>query len=372
LNLFDRLMRRGRSHPLLGRLHREWAVGRVESRVRGLGAASGGLVVPYDLAARFPGAITHDALLLRSDVTSIDTVVANTERLADLDPRLIERMVDVFGLVMFEEPWALFSSRAKANAPSGPQSALFERLRAFAAPETRGYTPHRPGEPGAATPNGAVAILVTTFDRPAALSRSLPQIAALGAPVLVVDDGSESGNAAANRALCERHGVAYLGVPENRGLPAAMNVGLDYWLADPRIEWITYLQDDVDVRPGLLETLRAVQNKDTAPLITGFDAPDHPTVEVRDGTIKLKRTTPAVHLHAHRDYWASVMPIPSPYLGAPKPRIGASLEDWWITCHAPQSVEKRGILVPCLPGLVTTFLWHRDDSTWDNPSTGRS
>jgi len=60
------------------------------------------------------------------------------------------------------------------------------------------------------------------------------------------------------------------------------------------------------------------------------------------------------------------MPIPSPYVGAPTPLGGASMEDWWIVNHAPRSVEPRGLLVVCVPGLVRTFLWHRDDSTWDN------
>lgn len=35
-----------------------------------------------------------------------------------------------------------------------------------------------------------VAILMTTYRRPHCLRRSLPQIAALGRPILVVDDGS--------------------------------------------------------------------------------------------------------------------------------------------------------------------------------------
>ena len=61
------------------------------------------------------------------------------------------------------------------------------------------------------------------------------------------------------------------------------------------------------------------------------------------------------------------MPLPSPYLGAPKPGAGASMEDWWIVNQAPRSAERRGLLVVCIPGLVRTFLWHHDDSTWANP-----
>jgi len=273
-----------------------------------------------------------------------------------------------------DAPFAVFvRGTPQIDRVVGPHpSDLLARMAALESSSQRGYTPHRPKPPGPPQGGSTTAVAVTTFERPAALARALPQIASLGAPIVVVDDGSRAGVAEANRSLCERHAASYLLLPTNRGLPAAMNVALDYWLADPAVEWISYFQDDVDVRPDVLEIMSRLQHAERAPLLTGFDAADHPTVStVENGgvLVKEKRTTPAVHLHAHRAYWASIMPIPSPYLGAPKPRIGASLEDWWITCHSPASVEKRGLLVPCVPGLVATFLSHRDDSTWDNPAT---
>jgi hypothetical protein len=83
-----------------------------------------------------------------------------------------------------------------------------------------------------------------------------------------------------------------------------------------------------------------------------------------------KRSLAGIHLHAHRDYWRSVLPIPSPYLGAPKadaPRPGQGAdEDWWITAWAPESVAKRGRFVTVVPGLVRTFNTLEHGSTWGN------
>jgi hypothetical protein len=61
-----------------------------------------------------------------------------------------------------------------------------------------------------------------------------------------------------------------------------------------------------------------------------------------------------------------VLPIPSLYVGVPKRGRPGPIDDWWIVNRAPGSLEKRGLLVACVPGLVRTFLWHPDDSTWGN------
>ncbi len=263
--------------------------------------------------------------------------------------------------------YAIFEpGRAAARGPD--VGVLLDRLHAAVG----GKAAHRPlPMQRLGDPPGAVgrAILVTTYARRAALQRSLPQIVALGVPVLVVDDGSPATARDANRAICAAAGATYLPLPDNRGLPTALNVGLSVLMADPGVRWISYFQDDVDVNPDALALLAAVEDARARPLITGYDADEHPTVETVDiagVTVKRKRSTPAMHLHAHVDYWAGVMPIPSPYTGAPKPRAGASMEDWWIVNDAPQSAEHRGLLVVCVPGLVRTFLWHRDDSTRDN------
>jgi len=373
LRLRDRLERAIRSHRLTGRLARDWSRRGALRALDRAGVTEERAVVPFDLSAARPLAATHHSLFLLENLDRFEAAVLDMERLTDVDPRLLRALRTSFHGAWMAPPFALFvRGEGSRREPDARLLDLLKRMEALESPEERGFTPHRPG-PADAPHGSTIAIAVTTYERPTALSRSLPQIVALGAPVLVVDDGSSPDTALVNRRLCERQGARYLHLPENRGLPAAMNMALDFWLADPRVEWISYLQDDVDVRKDLLEIMASVQHPERAPLVTGFDAADHPTVstsEVEARMVKMKRTTPAVHLHGHRAYWASIMPIPSPYLGAPKRGIGASLEDWWITCHAPQSVEKRGILLPCVPGLVTTFLSHRDDSTWDNPSTG--
>lgn len=375
MRLRDRLERAVRSHRILGRLRRDWGRRGVLAALDRTKVAAERMVLPFDLSGARPLAATHHALFLLQDIDRFDAVALDIERLTDVDPRLLRAIRTEFHCTWMGAPFAVF-----ARGPEAPHRSieparlrvLLDRMTVLESPEGRGFTPHRPG-PGEAPSGAKVAVAVTTYERPMALARSLPQIVALGAPVLVVDDGSGPEAAPINRTVCAKEGALYLHLPENRGLPAAMNIAIDFWLADPLVEWISYLQDDVDVLQDLLEILRPLQNAETAPLLTGFDAPDHPTVSTFDAGArksKLKRTSPAVHLHGHRAYWASVMPIPSPYLGAPKRAIGASLEDWWITCHAPHSVERRGILLPCVPGLVTTFLSHRDDSTWDNPSAG--
>jgi hypothetical protein len=226
-------------------------------------------------------------------------------------------------------------------------------------------------EAGDAPPTAADlrAAVVSTYNRPQALARTLPQIAALGVPVLVVDDGSSAEAAAENRSLAAAHGAAYLGLPANRGIAAAINAGIAYWLADPDIAWISYFQDDVDVDSGLFDVLAAYEDARTQPVMTGLDTNEHAalrTLEADGRTLKYKDNSTGMHLHCHRDYWAAVLPVPSRYLGAPKAGQGGSGADAWIVKRAPGSVVPRGLSVLCVPGLVTTFAWRGEDSTWGN------
>lgn len=230
-----------------------------------------------------------------------------------------------------------------------------------------------PVAPAAGPREGRTAALVTTFERPEALARSLPQIVALGVDVLVVDDGSGPRAAARVGELCERHGARHLRLEANRGLPTALNVGLAWWLGDPDVAWISSFQDDVDVHPETLRRLARVQDARTRPILAGRADPAHPSFgreRVAGVEIVRMRSAPGVHLHAHRDYWASVLPIPTPYARAPKPDGGrpgqGSDEDFWITCWSPRSVVKRGGFVVCVPGLVRTFASQARASTWDS------
>jgi hypothetical protein len=369
----SRLLRRARRHlrrrawvvPVLDEWHR-WIVLRALRRGH---HAPARVLAPPELLGDLPGALSYASTFTLGASLGVDVAVLRLDKLQDLDVRTLAAVCGRLVCTFLNERYALFESEGPRAAVTGPDvEVLKARLEAIC----QGQAAHRPGRVTRATDGPgpiARAVLVTTYERPGALQRSLPQIVALGAPVLVVDDGSSVEVREANRAICAAAGATYLLLPDNRGLPTAQNVGLSVLMADPAVRWISYFQDDVDVRPDALERLAAVEDAQTRPIITGYDADDHQPVdqvEIAGVLVKRKRSTPAMHLHAHVDYWAGVMPIPSPYVGAPKPVKGSSLEDWWIVNDAPQSAERRGVLVICVPGLVRTFLWHRDDSTWDN------
>ena len=216
------------------------------------------------------------------------------------------------------------------------------------------------------------AILVTTYNRPEALARSLPQIAAPGCPVLVVDDGSSNTAALLNEKICLKYLIGYLDLPHNRGLAAAMNIGLSYWLADKDVEWISYFQDDVDVHPKCLEVMRNYRS--VAHIMTGHDAMEHQAFEsgrMDSQYCKSKWSIRATHIHATREFWQSVMPIPTRELHAPmrtrpNERGFGSNVDWWIVKDSPNSCQKTNRPILCVPGLVRSFLWEGKDSCWNN------
>lgn len=222
--------------------------------------------------------------------------------------------------------------------------------------------------------DSATVILMTTYNRPDRLGLSLQSISALNAPILVVNDGSDPKHVSAYAEICKTHNVRVLNLPDNRGLPTALNMGLGYWLADPKVEWICYLQDDVEVRPDLLVALARVQDAEKFPLLTGRVNDLHKIygeTEVNGQQVLLQRMSPGIHLHAHRSYWEKMLPIPSPYFQSPRkwpgePQRGAD-EDWWISLWSPHSVVKQGKYVAVLPGLVRTTTVLPAESTWGNP-----
>lgn len=215
------------------------------------------------------------------------------------------------------------------------------------------------------------AVIVTTYDRPVALARSLPQIVALGWPVLVVDDGTPVDNALVGMAHARAAGADFMHLPTNRGLACALNIGLAYWLADASIDWISVFQDDVDVHPQCRRAIERVQHPERVPILTCHDAAEHMAISdpesINGVRVTRKKNCRATHIHASREYWESVMPIPTRELGAPKRVRGAergmgSNVDYWIVSKAPKA---RGEVV-CIPGLVRTFYHKAEDSCWDN------
>ncbi len=221
-----------------------------------------------------------------------------------------------------------------------------------------------------------IVSLITTYNRPSALERSLPQIARLGIPMLVMDDGSPNPQCEHNFEICQQSGALYWRLPNNRGLAAAMNIGLSYWLADSQVEWISYFQDDVDVHPKCLDIIMQIAPREpNIGVFTGHDAVEHPhhrTMRYGKLTAKYKKTCAGLHIHADVKYWKGIMPVPTYQLGAPKRNgnngargIGSNV-DWWIVKDSPNSAKKQNKEILCLPGLVRTFYWLGQDSSWNN------
>ena len=221
--------------------------------------------------------------------------------------------------------------------------------------------------PTQAVRRGAV---ITTYNRPIMLVDTVTAVLATGAEAIVVDDGSAPEHAAVNRAIAERLGAAYLGLPANRGLPTALNCGVGYFLADEAVTWISTFNDDVAVDPALYQRLAPIEASGTFPLMTGYLSPHHKVLDSRTVggvEVKLLRSLSGLHMHGARDYWRALMPVPTPYLGAPKPEGGrfpgqGADEDWWVGSYSPRAVAKAGGFIAAVPGLVD----HRGAaaSTW--------
>jgi len=121
------------------------------------------------------------------------------------------------------------------------------------------------------------AVILPTAGRPAYLDVSLasivPQARALGADVLVVDDGPSE----ATRAAAARHGARYVAHERSLGLNAARNTGA----RETDAPLLAYVDDDVRVHPGWLAALvvadaalPAAYGVLTGPILAVFE--DHP------------------------------------------------------------------------------------------------
>lgn len=321
------------------------------------------ILAPNEFMEFFPGNY-HYNITYTLPPEMFDFVVFHKGMVHEVEPPFAVAVMQHFTPIFANPVFVVYAKQPPENAPEAAQGHLQPLLDQLGAIETLNRVQIK-------TPR--FASVITTYNRPGSLGRSLPQILALGAPVVVVDDASSPENLAENQRIADDHGVPLLKMPENRGLPNAINSGIGYWLADPDVDWISYFQDDVEVHPDLFKVFAAVQDACDRPLLTGRDAAEHRTFQYQSiGGYKvlLKRSMPGVHLHAHRDYWRSILPIPTPYLGAPKP-VGrkhgqGADEDWWITAWSPDSITKQGKYVICVPGLVRTFDQAGTESTWQN------
>jgi len=203
-------------------------------------------------------------------------------------------------------------------------------------------------------------ILITTYNRPEFLIKLLTQLEDRPEEILVVNDGSDSTYQHQYQQIKEQFPKnTYIDNPKNMGLVFSMNTGFSYFLADPATEWIHYFQDDVEIMPHFFESIEKVADKDQYPVVTGFYKEPHKIFGekvINDVKVKLLRSASAQHFYVHRLYLMENMPIPNPYVGAPKPDKGkpgqGSDEDWWLLSWAPKSIVKRGKYVISIPGLA--------------------
>ena len=94
-----------------------------------------------------------------------------------------------------------------------------------------------------------------------------PALDALGVPweVLIVDDGSTDGTAAAEALKTARPEVSVLTLKPNRGLGGALRAAF----AEARGEWIATLDADLTFRPEILKDMLAAARAENADMVAG-------------------------------------------------------------------------------------------------------
>lgn len=307
------------------------------------------ILAPNEFLEFFPGNYPYEVTrVLPSD--HFDVVIWHKAMLPELDLSFATEVLRRFWLIYDNDVFSVFMKRPPVDLPVQDKAKVDDFKHYFN--EVMGTQPE-------VKPQSQWGIVVTVRDRPDALVRSLPQILALNAPVVVIDDGSRPDHAAAYRQITNHPSVHLIQFPQRRGMPAALNAGISYWLADPSIEWISCFREDVDVHPNTRNILSQIQDAHTRPLLTGRDALEHPdfgVAAIAGYQTRRKRSMPGVHLHGHRDYWAGVLPIPTPIRSEAEIAAGRGMEeDWWITAWSPQSIVKQGHYLICVPGLVRCF-----------------
>jgi glycosyltransferase involved in cell wall biosynthesis len=301
------------------------------------------LLAPNEFLEFFPGTYYYRVSHL-FPASSYEFVIFHKGMVAEVDQALSLAVLEQFHLVFVNDVFIIYSQSPLSgiSEPDDRQTrALVEQIETTDRFDS--LQNHQ-----------TCAIVVTTYNNPENLARSLPQITTLGAPVLVVDDGSDPEQALKNQQITAQYGAQLLRSPSHQRQANALNLGISQWLADPTIAWISTFRDDVNVRADTLTVLAQIQSLQY-PILTGRDAPEHPIIQtqtIADHSVLFKRSSPSIHFHAHRSYWASVLPIPTPTLDLPGQGTD---EDWWITAWSPNSIVKKGGNLVCVPGLVSTF-----------------
>ena len=323
------------------------------------------ILAPGEFLALFPGTIASHVRRRMLASVRIDHFVIHKGALDRVDPAFLREASESVP-VFANEVFVVFSRRGDPLEDDqrrhlAPFEAYVETL-----------------EPPDADP-GPIAIVVTTYNRPSALRRTLASLARSGSPMIVVDDGSNLTSRLLNWTIARAHRATYQLCPQNLGLANAFNIGISHWLAHPDVQWISVFNDDVELAADGLNQVKAVAAQSPYPpdraIYSGFYDPDHPVRDravVAGKTVLLVNSCPAKHLHAHRNYWSGVLPVPTAYIGAPKKSGGVfpghgSDVDWWVASWSPHAAPKLGGQVVVIPDLVSTFALTAAQSTWENP-----
>ncbi len=215
-------------------------------------------------------------------------------------------------------------------------------------------------------------IFITTYNRPHNLKQLLQQLSNRKEEILVINDGSdEKYNEEYQQIKNEFPNISYIDNIKNIGLVFSMNTGYNYFLSDPDVEWIHYFQDDIVLRDDFFEVIDKIKDKKQRPVLTGMHRDPHKIFDkkiVNDIEVYLLRSAPAHHILLHRQYLQDNLPIPNPYIGAPKPNLGkqgqGSDADWYLLSWSPNSIVKKNKYIIAIPNLLTTDM-SADKSTWD-------
>jgi len=208
-----------------------------------------------------------------------------------------------------------------------------------------------------------VGILITTYNRPDALIKLLHQLKNRPEEILIVNDGSDEQYRSQYEHIKKLFPhFTYIDNPKNVGLVFSMNTGFSYFLSDPDIEWIHYFQDDVLIEDDdFFEKTMLIADQKERPVVTGIYSKPHKIflkTKYNDIEVYLLRSIPSLHFLVHRKYLSDNMPIPNPYVGAPKPDKGkpgqGADEDWWLFSWSPKSIVKRDKYIVAIPDLCKT------------------
>ncbi|MGE4012003.1 MAG: glycosyltransferase family 2 protein, partial [Alphaproteobacteria bacterium] len=320
----------------------------------------GVILAPNDFLPLFAGTLPITIRRAMVPTIEIEYYVIHKGMFERSDPIMLREAV-AHTPVFANEVFAVYSPRGKRLAPDDERHLK----------PVNNYVNRLPTDRDRYSDSAAV---VTTFNRPWALRRTLRSLSREFRHVLVVDDGSQPLNAFRNKWIARKARATYLRVPYNLGNANGITVGVSHWLAHPEVAWISAFNDDVDVVPGTGDVLARVARASPfameATLISGFFNPYHPPLgetELAGRRVLFARSTSGHHLHAHRNYWAGVLPIPTQYFRAPKPVGGlypgqGCDTDWWIGSWAPRSCVKQGGEIIVVPGLIENF--GAGASTW--------